>query len=184
MMTAIRAMVIGLVERMRRPASLGTLSGASGSDATLQTEDEDEKLPARLVQHYGFASRPPDGTSGVAVFQGGRSSGALVVATDAAGAPELEEGESVLYASNGARVLVTKDGDLVLTPAAGRKVLLGGSSAEQNVVLGTDLLAWLQAHVVALNAHTHSLGGWPTTPPTPPIEPPTEVLLSSVVEVL
>jgi phage baseplate assembly protein V len=92
-------------------------------------------------QAYGFSSVPLPGAEAVVLFPNGDRGHPLVVAIadrrhrPTGGAP----GEVVVYNDTGARIDITEDGDIVLTPAPGRRVLLGSSSSSDPPALKTDL---------------------------------------------
>jgi len=176
----LRSFVVAIVARMRRPAALGAVAEATGTSCTVQSEDEDELLRGRLLQQYGFASRPPAGSPAVVVFRGGSSAGSLVVATGAASyTVALADGEVALYHPSGAQVLLDRDGNVTLQAAPGAEVRLG-SGATEAVVCGDSLLGWLNETLIPwLNAHTNPEGG----PPPTPLELASADLLSQVAKV-
>lgn len=137
MIQEIQAIVARMVRSMRRPATLGTVAGASGKQAQLTTENAAETVPARFMQQYGFASRPPSGSPAAAVYRGGQTSGALVIATGHSSyTVALEDGEVALYHPTGSRVHMDEDGNVILIPATGKKVLEGSAAAAHPAVLG------------------------------------------------
>jgi hypothetical protein len=167
-------LVARVVTSMRRAPTFGTVSGVAGGAAQLGTEHPDEAVPALFLQQYGFASAPPDGSPAGAVYVGGQTYGALIVATGhATFSVPLEAGEVALYHPSGAIVHLTKDGDVVLSPAAARHVLLGGPAASHPAVLG-DLLRTLYNSMTVPS---------PFGPLGPPLQPMTEVQLSTPVKV-
>lgn len=88
---------------------------------------------AEHFQQYGFSSVPLRGAEAVVVFPGGDHAHPLVVAVDDRQhrPTGLEDGEVIVYNNAGASFLLTKDGDIEVTPAAGRQVFVrtsGGSS--------------------------------------------------------
>lgn len=62
--------------------------------------------------------------------------------------------------STGAEIRVTDDGDIILTPASGRSVKVGGSDADEPLVLGTQLEEYFNTLVTGLvavfNTHKHT----------------------------
>lgn len=92
-------------------------------------------------QSYGFSSVPLPGAEAVVVFPGGDREHPLVVSvSDRRYRPTGgEPGEVVVYNNAGASVRLTKDGDIVATPAPGRSVKLGSSSATTPPALASEL---------------------------------------------
>lgn len=86
-------------------------------------------------QPYGFTAIPLPGAEGVGLFPNGdRGHPLVLVVSDRRFRPRNgEPGEVVVYNHTGAEVRLTDLGDIVLTPAAGRSILLGSSSASDPV---------------------------------------------------
>ena len=88
---------------------------------------------AEHFQSYGFSSVPLGGAEAVVVFPNGDRSHPLVIATsDRSNRPTGgQPGEVVVYNNTGAKITMTKDGDIKVQPAPGRQVLVddgaGGS---------------------------------------------------------
>ncbi len=150
---------------------------------TLQVEDLETGAVIEGAQHfqaYGFSSVPLAGASVIAVCDGGDHERAYVVAvSDARHRPKGgEPGEVTVYNHTGAKIRITKDGDIAVTPAPGREVLVSdGSGTPEPLVKRSEFLA-----------HGHPTAGTgPPSPPTPvppaPTPPPdfpgTEVLKST-----
>lgn len=106
----------------------------------LEDEDIDE---AEHHQSYGFSSVPLEGAEAVVVFPNGDRGHPLVVAvSDRRYRPTGgQPGEVTVYNSTGAKVTITKDGDIVAVPAAGREVRLGSGSASDPPALASELEA-------------------------------------------
>lgn len=109
---------------------------------------------------YGFFSVPLAGAEAVVVFPNGDRGHPLVIATDDRRyRPKgSQPGEAGIYNHTGAIVRMTKDGDIEVTPAAGRKVYVrqpGGGAAEP-VVLKSEY-----------DGHTHPTGVGPSGTTTP-----------------
>ena len=139
-------------------ATLEQVDGLLGRIRTRAGQAEDEVFDAvEVAQHYGFASRPGD-LEVVTVSIGGSHSHRVVIAElDRVGRPELEQDEVTIYSSSGASVLLTKDGDVVVTPAAGRSVLLAGGGAAvarvgDEVSPSAGMTTWLTAAAAALQS--------------------------------
>lgn len=112
----------------RQVVQLGVLDG--------ETVDDGERF-----QNYGFSSVPVEGAEAVVVFPGGDRGHPIVIAVDGSGdrPTGLEPGEVAVYNNAGAKIVMTKDGDIVCAPASGRHVLLGGDAAADPPALKSDL---------------------------------------------
>jgi phage gp45-like len=102
--------------------------------------------PADGAEHfhpYGFSSVPLGGAEAVVLFPNGDGSHPLIIAvSDRRYRPTGgEPGEVTVYNHTGAKAVFTKDGDIVLTPAPGRKVKLGSDAASDPPALSSELEA-------------------------------------------
>lgn len=85
---------------------------------------------AEHFQPYGFSSVPLVGAEAVVIFPNGDRSHPLVIATSdrryrpIAGQP----GEVVVYNNTGAKITITKDGDIKIQAATGRQILADDGS--------------------------------------------------------
>lgn len=102
----------------------------------LEGEDIDD---CERFQEFGFYSVPLAGAEAVVLFPNGDRAHPLVVAVDDRRYRPTggEPGEVGLYNPSGARVRVMPDGDIVVIPASGRAVKLGGAAAADAVIKGT-----------------------------------------------
>jgi len=151
-------------------ASIGHAIVRSSDTSTTETQALEQNYPGspkmlpRPVAHpYGFASRAPDGTIAV-TGRVGEHPGAIVTLghRDAARADmDLLEGESSLYSQN-----------LHGTWARSDKTQVGSPTADNPLVLGTEVLELLTAIVDTLIAGT---GGLTTSPGSPTAPNPTIV---------
>jgi phage gp45-like len=104
----------------------------------LKGEDVDD---GERFQQYGFSSTPLAGSEAVVLFPNGDRAHPLVVAVDdrryrpTGGDP----GDVNVFHHTGARILINQDGDIVVTPATGRHVLLGSDAAADPPALKSDL---------------------------------------------
>ena len=139
--------------------------GIYSCDGYRHPDDPESVVVAKRAQHYGLCSEPPnDGTCvAVAVAVGGGASNRVAVAEYSTNTPEIEEGEVVLWTKAGQRVLLNKDGDVIVIPAAGRKVLLGSATGTDPVVLKSELNSQLSTLKTWLNGHTHPVPAGPGT---------------------
>lgn len=105
---------------------------------------------AEHYQPYGFSSVPLPGAEAVVVFPNGDRSHPLVVSvSDRRYRPTGgDAGEVTMYNHNGAKATITKDGDIIATPAAGRDVLLGSDAASDPPALASEL-ADLKSRIAA-----------------------------------
>jgi phage baseplate assembly protein V len=110
---------------------VGILAGEDGDDAEHH-------------QAYGFSSVPLAGAEAVVVFPNGDRGHPLVVAvSDRRHRPTGgEPGEVTVYNHTGAKILMTEDGDIEVTPAPGRVVFVRteGGDAEP-IVKRSEFLA-------------------------------------------
>lgn len=138
----------------------------------------------KLMQHYGFASVPKKGSLGVALFVGGARDNGILVASQGApdGIPALDAGEVALFSEFGQKVILDKNGDVVVAPASGKDVIMNGRViAKSGLVSEGDVLAvgevaarvikagetYTTATAVHLSTHTHPVSGSATTGPVP-----------------
>lgn len=124
-----------------------------GGYATAPTDPQQAPFVQR-AQHYGFTSEPPDGAECISLAINGGASNRVSVAELVVGEPEIESGEVVLYATFGQRILLNKDGDVVITPKSGRHILLGGADASDPVVTKSTF----DNFVSTFNGHQHLAG--------------------------
>lgn len=143
--------------------------GIYSCDGYRHPDDPESVVVAKRAQHYGLCSEPPnDGTCvAVAVAVGGGASNRVAVAEYSTNTPEIEEGEVMLWTKFGQRVLLNRDGDVVVVPAAGRKVLIGSATGTDPVVLKSELNSVLSTVRTWLNSHTHPVPAGPGTSSAP-----------------
>lgn len=122
-----------LAQRIANMVVRGVITLVSdGKKQQLVQVDGFEGGPADNAEHfhpYGFSSVPLTGAEAVVVFPNGDRGHPLVVAvSDRRHRPTGgEPGEVTVYNHTGAKVKLTKDGDIELTPAPGREVKVGGT---------------------------------------------------------
>jgi len=115
-----------------------------------------ETVPdAEHYQPYGFSSIPLAGAEGVALFPSGdRGHPLVIVMSDRRYRPTGGlPGEVTVYNNTGASMTITKDGDIVATPAPGRNVLVTDSAGgtPERLVRKSDF-----------DGHTHGPGTFTT----------------------
>lgn len=114
----------------------------------------EQSRPSRLIQQYGFASRPLIGAEALLAPVGDRSGQGVVLGLeDSRYRPELESGEVTLFDHLGNRVHLTKDG-YILIDAIVDLILNGGTlqvaRATDPVGAATSMAAWIAAVTAAL----------------------------------
>lgn len=110
---------------------------------------------------YGFSSVPLVGAEAVALFPGGDRGHPLVVAvSDRRHRPTGKPGGHVcVYHHTGAIIEFTETGDVAVTPAPGRQVLLGSASASDPPALTSELATLKSAITTAKGAAVAGDGG-------------------------
>ena len=93
------------------------------------TDEPESADEAQRFQHYGFLSEVPDHCEGITLAVHGCATNRVAIAERQGQEPSIERGEVVLWTPAGQRVLLTKDGDVVVYPKTGRDVILGTDSA-------------------------------------------------------
>ncbi len=103
-----------------------------------------DKVP--VVQAFGFASNPPNGSDVALVFVGGDRSNGVVVATNSQKyrVRNLAPGESAIYTQDGKQIYLTADGGIKIA-ANGQPVEIDSATtvtinASNSVVMNTPLL--------------------------------------------
>lgn len=124
-----------------------------------QAPDEPEQnITAKRAQLYGWVSEPPEGTECVVLAVQGGSSNRVCVAEYTTDEPEAEPEEVLIWARSGQRILLRKDGAIVITPKAGQPILLGAEDVADcdKVVTRSDLNTAIDSVVSRLNTHVHT----------------------------
>lgn len=127
---------------------------------------------AEHFQPYGFSSVPLAGAEHVTIFPNGDRSHPITIATsDRRYRPTGgEAGEVTVYNHTGAKSTFTKDGDIIATPAAGRKVIIkdsgdaGALPTKVDMQYLRDLISGLPGGGAALTAMDALVAAG--TPPT------------------
>jgi phage gp45-like len=115
-----------------------------------------QAMGIKRAQHYGFVSEPPDGTESLVLAINGGASNRVSVAEWTTDEPEIDApgAEVLIWCRNGQRILLNKDGDVVIYPKSGRNVLLGGADANDPVVTKSTF----DNFVSTFNGHAHLPG--------------------------
>jgi phage baseplate assembly protein V len=144
------------LEQLRRALRpLAVRIANSIARATVQLADDSKKLQllqlgvlagetidkAEHFQSYGFSSVPLAGAEAVVIFPNGDRSHPLVVGVSDRRYRIVgsQPGEVTVYNNTGASMTMTKDGDIVVTPAPGRSIKLGDAAASAGAALLSEL---------------------------------------------
>lgn len=153
----VRAFIVREIQRHMQIIGSGTAGNTTMTTEDIQTfMPGAPTVPARPVsQPFGFASRAPQGMLSVTAQQGEHPGNKVTLGHRDKDAPEVAEGESVIYSKGGYRMVV-KNGEL----------FVGKGTDLEHVVVGETLKAFLIGLVDAIIAHDH-LGnlGFPTSVP-------------------
>ena len=163
--------------------------GENGPLVAVELPGQERHEDVPFMQHYGVASFPPKDSELLLLFPGGcRGAGVAMGSSQSkpGDIPQLEEGESCLYSKFGQKVVLKKDGSIVLTPASGKTVTVesdlkvtgtvnadgnvesGGSvKAALNVEADVEVKALASSTFVTLTKHIHPSAMGPTSAPTP-----------------
>ena len=125
-------------------------------------------MTAQRYQLYGVTSEPPQGTEVILLAVNGGSSNRVAVAELPQNVPAIEADEVLIWAKAGQRVLLNKDGDVVVYPATGRNVILGSASGGDcdPVVTRGELNSLLSSLRTAYNSHLHPTPSGNSSAPT------------------
>lgn len=169
----LRARLRGVVRR----AVLASLDNATGMAAGSFTgSDDDVDDGVEVLNPIGVSSRPPKGTEAVLFAVGGNPANRVAlcfVRGQRLTGEDLDEGEVALHIGvagqvvrllldgsvevragedAGGSVILKANGDVVVTPGPGAKVLLGDEMATKQVALGPMVQARLDALLAAFAA--------------------------------
>lgn len=174
----IRNAISGMIARAV-VRSFKNSKGSSGPVVSVALPGQELHDDVLFFQHYGYASRPPKGSEIVLLFPGGcRGAGVAMGSQSKPGdIPQLEEGESCLYSKFGQKVVLKKDGSIVLTPASGKRVRIESpldvvgdvnSTGEVSAKCVDNAAGVVSAAAFHLSSHTHptAVPGQPS-PPNP-----------------
>lgn len=156
---------------------------ADGLSADILLLGNERHSGVRLMQHYGFASRPDSGAKAVALFVGGSRDNGVVVATQGApsGIPDLDDGEVAVFSRYGQKILLDKDGNVQVIPASGKDVIFEGRVvAKDDIISESNILSvgevaakvtkigesYSEVVAVHLSTHVHAGQGVSPTPGT------------------
>lgn len=146
----IEAAIRQVVLRGRASAGLYSAEGHAVDPA-----EPESTTTARRGSRYGFLSETPAGAL-VTIVKVGRGN-FVAVAEHVPGEPTVEDGEVLVWTKAGARVLLNKDGDVVVLPATGRSVLLG--SADGTACDAVVTKSQLNTILSTIKYHEHPVAG-------------------------
>lgn len=172
----VEARLRGLVRRAK-PRSIDDTGASQTADVSILNGEH--RSGVEVLQPYGMASMPPEGSLLVVLAVGGDQGDLVAFPAAAPGARmgKLKKGESVLYGSAGQRVLCRADGSVEVMSAA--KVYLSGKTAEVESSSAVSVKApkvrvegkvWLMGDVHIGGNLT--VAGATTQGPPPPGDPP------------
>jgi len=150
-LTYLARLIRKLIIRGRKMTGYFSTEGYQGAPS-----DPDQAQGIKRAQHYGFISEPPEGTECLVLAINGGASNRVSVAEWTTDEPEIDVPgmEVLVWCRNGQRILLNKDGDVVIYPKAGRNVLLGGADANDPVVTKSTF----DNFVSTFNGHAHLPG--------------------------
>lgn len=167
----VRRLVEPVLHRVKLLAQRGVVRASNDGTKALSLElavlSKETLREVERFAHFGLTSRPPAGAEVVVLCLGGGRDHPVVVADeDRRERPTgvLGAGETCIYATGGARIVLRANGSVEITAAGDLKVT-GNVDATGNV---KDSIGTLAAFRTAYNSHTHSdPQGGTTGPPVP-----------------
>jgi len=157
-----------------------TLIATPSADGHIEVEgwgseagEEEGSYTARIYQHYGIASHVPEGAEAVVVAVNGGSANGAVVATELPGTrPALEKGEVAVYSKFGQKILLDKNGNVIITPKAGSKITVCDTHT-QPAARKTDACGYLLVVVANVSGvPVVTSVNWSSVQPGPPFVTP------------
>ncbi len=139
----------------------------SFQQAQVSFSENDVQNRVERFQNYGFTSVPPKDAECVALFLGGQKGFPLIIAADSRETrlKDLKEGESAVYNSQGSKIHLKSDGEILIDNGASQITLKNGKIAIDN---GThELISVLSDLVQEIATLTTSPVGGPLPNPTP-----------------
>jgi len=140
------------------------ITACSGDAVSLSILAGETREEVDFYQQYGFSSRPTGKVDGVALFVGGsRDNGALVASRgkDDDMRVVLAPGEVAVHSKFGSKILLKKDGSVVVTTSSNK------FRVEGDVEVTGDVKALCDSTFVTLSGHIHPTGVGPSSKPTP-----------------
>jgi len=155
----ISAMIRPLQRKLRNQINrvvVSLVSDGPGMQKTQASVLSGEVMEQEHMQPGGLTHVPLPGAEGLFVTVSGvRDDGVMICVSDRNYRPKgLQAGETALYndapAITQSKILLKLDGSIEVLPAAGKGVLIGGSTATQSLVLGEALIAYIDAVTAAV----------------------------------
>lgn len=153
----ISAMLKPLSRKLRNQinrAVVALVSDGAGMQKTQASVLSGEVMEQEHMQPGGLTHVPLPGSEGLFVTVSGvRDDGVMICVSDRRHRPKgLQPGETAIYndapAITQSKIMLKLDGSIEVLPAAGKGVLIGGSTAAQAQVLGNVLQTVLAALTV------------------------------------
>lgn len=125
-----------------------------------------------LMQQFGFSSRPKGNSSSVTLFIGGSRDNGVVVASKGDD-PEmndydLEEGENMMHAPFGQKIIFKSDGNIEMKAAAGKKILMKSDvEMSENLLVQKEITSMNAGAPVTATGHEHPSSAGKTGPAIP-----------------
>lgn len=159
-----------LIENLRRSISLiigravvKSIKADEGLKADISLIAGEKHSGVPFIQHYGLVSKPNAGAEAVVLFVGGERDNGVCIASqgDASKIPSIENGEVCIFSEFGQKILLKKDGSIVLTPKSGSKYRI-----ESDVEVTGDLKVLCDGAYVTMSNHIHPTPVGPSSKPT------------------
>ena len=140
-LSEVRRLVRSVSSRVRSLARRSVLmrdSTNARAQANTLADSEDDDF--EIFESYGLAAGYPRGSVGVVLRIGGERAQSIGLAYNPRnGRPsDLATGDVALWTDQGVRVLLERNGNVVITPGPGGVVQLGGETAQLAVARETD----------------------------------------------
>lgn len=165
--------------RIRLMISRAVISACKDGKVDIGLLAGESREDVDFLQQYGFSSRPVGKVSGVALFIGGSRDNGVVVASrgdDKDMNVDLEEGEVAVHSPFGSKIILKKDGSVLVEPKPGKPTLVKsdlhvvgnvwavGDFAANSIYIGETM----NEGMIHLTRHTHASAVGPTAPTTGP----------------
>lgn len=144
----IRRQVLLYASRIAKYATLAQTSNRASYGAVDQppgAEDEGAQpgaQPVRILQWFGFRSRPVKGSECIVIAARGGATNAVLVAADSfgSGPTDLKEGETAIFCKkSGTLIKLDENGKITIVAAAGQNVTVDAGAGGNVVVNGGTL---------------------------------------------
>lgn len=167
-----------LISKIKSLLGHATCMSSSADGSSVDAECiEGSHSAMRMMQEYGIVSRPMRGCRLFAAFIGGDRGHGVCIASRGRKVPNIEDGEVAVYSDYGQKILLKKDGSVLMVPASGKRVRIesdldvagnvnssGEVTAKAVDVPVTGMVPEAGYH---LSTHIHGSGIGPTAGTTP-----------------